>query len=84
MLFRKTINNYIKRLEFDYEYNMKRRKERFIMLMQLNAPKEILVKEIDLLRQTFFQFCLSRFKHFLKLRLGFFNENLLLDDPNQV
>jgi hypothetical protein len=52
MLF-KTIENYIRVEKNKYDYLLSRRKERFLLLIEYGAPKEILTIEIDLLRQSF-------------------------------
>jgi hypothetical protein len=53
MLFYKTISNYLKREKQSYDSMMNRRRDRFIELIKLNAPKEIINLEIQLLLQPF-------------------------------
>jgi hypothetical protein len=53
MLFYKTISNYLKREKQSYDSMMNRRRDRFIELIKLNAPKEIINLEIHLLLQPF-------------------------------
>ena len=52
MLF-KTIENYIRIEKNKYNHLLSRRKERFFLLIEYGAPKELLTIEIDLLRQSF-------------------------------
>ena len=52
MLF-KTIENYIRIEKNKYNHLLSRRKERFLLLIEYGAPKELLTIEIDLLRQSF-------------------------------
>lgn len=52
-MFIKTIENYIKSEKNKYDHLLSRRKERFLLLIEYGAPKELLTIEIDLLRQSF-------------------------------
>jgi len=53
-MFIKTIKHYIRREKnFYYNYLINRRKKRFLQLIEFHAPKEIIVQEIELLRQSF-------------------------------
>jgi hypothetical protein len=53
MLFYKTISNYLKQERNLYNHLICRRKERFRQLVELDAPKEIINLEIQLLLQPF-------------------------------
>lgn len=52
-MFIKIIEDYIKKEKYKYDHLLSRRKERFLLLIEYGAPKEILTMEIDLLRQSF-------------------------------
>jgi hypothetical protein len=52
-MFIKAIKHYIDGEKYFYNHLISRRKERFIQLIELQAPKEIIIKEIELLRQPF-------------------------------
>lgn len=58
----KAIENYIKRENHKYDHLLSRRGERFLLLIEYGAPKEILTMEIDLLRQSFEYYLWCKFK----------------------
>lgn len=61
-MFIKAIENYIRREKNKYDHLLSRRKERFLLLIEYGAPKEILTMEIDLLRQSFEYYLWYKFK----------------------
>lgn len=66
-MFIKTINYYLKREKnFYYNYLVHRRKKRFLQLIELHAPKEIIVKEIELLRQSFNHYMRKKIQNNIK------------------
>lgn len=61
-MFIKAIENYISAEQNKYNHLLSRRKERFLLLIEYGAPKEILTMEIDLLRQSFEYYLWCKFK----------------------
>jgi hypothetical protein len=59
MLFYKTFRNYLKKERTLYDKLILRRKERFLQLIELDAPEVILKNESELVSQSF-QYYLSR------------------------
>jgi len=51
-----TIRNYLIKTRYEYGCVIKRRKERFIILIKLEAPISIIRAEIKLLKQPFYKF----------------------------
>jgi len=52
-MFIQAIKHYIRKEQNFYNHLISRRKERFLQLIELQSPKEIIIKEIELLRQPF-------------------------------
>ena len=69
MLFYKVITNYIRIEKLNYNKIIKRRKERFIQLVELGAPKEIIIKEVELLRQPFKYYLRKRIQRLLMIKI---------------
>jgi hypothetical protein len=59
MVFYKTFRNYLKKERTLYDKLILRRKERFLQLIELDAPEVILKNESELVSQSF-QYYLSR------------------------
>lgn len=68
MLFRKTPTNYLRKLEREYNRTMLRRKERLLYFLENDAPIEIIVREIELVRQPFHIFIWKKFKGYVKFK----------------
>jgi len=69
-MFYKIVSNYIKEEKSNYDRVINRRKERFLELVELHAPKEIIIKEIDLLRQPFKYYIAKSIKDRVSMILG--------------
>jgi hypothetical protein len=65
----KIINDYIKKEKINYEYVICRRKERFLLLIELDAPKELITQEIELLRQPFRFYIRKRFQKLVQRKI---------------
>lgn len=67
MLFRKNPANYIRKVRRHYNNVMLRRKKRLLYFLENNAPIEIIVREIELVRQPFKVYLWNRIKADLEM-----------------
>lgn len=67
MLFRKNPANYIRKVRRHYNNVRLRRKERLLYFLENNAPIEIIVREIELVRQPFKVYLWNRIKADLEM-----------------
>lgn len=65
----KIIKDYIRKEKRNYEYVICRRKERFLLLIELDAPKELITAEIELLRQPFRYYIRRRFQKLVQKKI---------------
>jgi hypothetical protein len=67
MLFRKNPANYIRKVRRHYNNVMLRRKKRLLYFLENNTPIEIIVREIELVRQPFKVYLWNRIKADLEM-----------------
>jgi len=67
MLFRKNPANYIRKVRRHYNNVMLHRKKRLLYFLENNAPIEIIVREIELIRQPFKVYLWNRIKADLEM-----------------
>ncbi len=67
MLFRKNPANYIRKVRRHYNNVMLRRKKRLLYFLENNASIEIIVREIELIRQPFKVYLWNRIKADLEM-----------------
>ena len=77
MLFFKTVRDYVKQENKNYNYLMDKRKERFVRLVEFKAPLFIIKREIILLSQSFSSYIARSLKQIIGRRLNKISKYLL-------